>query len=229
MNISIIIPAFNEEENLKILIPQLHDIISPLCSKYELIVVDSQKTQDNSEEVCKSNNARYIKQNNYGYGDAFRTGIDNSAHEAILIVDADNSQDISKIPLMYEALGKGYDVVIGSRYVKGGTTSDPLVSVMMSKLLNLTYRIVLGFKEKDVSTDFRFYKKDLLKSIETQCFNFDVIEETLFLLKRKYPSLKVAEIPIDYKPRAEGTSKRRLFHFIADYVKLIIKLIRLRF
>lgn len=229
MNISVIIPAYNEEENLKILLPQLHGIISSLGCAYELIVADSQKTADNSEAVCKSNGAKYVIQSGSGYADAFRTGIKMSVYEAVLVVDADNSQDISRIPQMYDLLLSGADVVIGSRYVKGGTTDDPLVSVIMSKLLNFTYRVVLGFKQKDVSTDFRFYRKEKLKKIETSCENFDVIEETLFLLKKKYPDLKITEVPIDYKQRAEGVSKRRLLHFIAGYIKLTFKLFRLRF
>ena len=228
MNISVIIPAFNEEDNLKILLPKLHLIISPVCNKYELLVIDSKKTADNSEKVCDENDAKYIRQTNNGYGDAFRMGIGAAKYGAVLVVDADNSQDISKIPAMYEALNNGYDIVIGSRYVKGATTKDPFLSVVMSKILNLTYRLVLGFEEKDISTDFRFYKKEMLENITTCCNNFDVIEETLFLIKKKYPDLKIKEIPIDYKQRAEGESKRQLFLFIAGYIKLLIKLFKLR-
>lgn len=228
MNISVIIPTYNEETNLIFLLPKLHKIIAPLCSEHELIVIDSKKSVDNSEQVCINYNAKYIKQHNYGYADAFRTGIKNSLYEAIIVVDADNSQDISKIPRMYEKLNDGYDVVIGSRYVDGATTSDPISSVIMSKVLNTAYRIFLGFKEKDISTDFRFYRKQLLENIVTTCNNFDVIEETLFLLKYKYPSIKTTEVATNYMPRKEGVSKRKLFKFIIDYVKLLFKLMKYR-
>lgn len=228
MNISIIIPAYNEENNLKILLPQLHGIVSTLNADYELIVVDALKSADNSEEVCKIHNAVYIRQKKNGYADAFHTGIKNSHYEAVLVVDSDNSQDISAIPQMFNALTNGNDVVIGSRYVSGGKTDDPLSSVIMSKLLNSTYRILLGFKEKDISTDFRFYKKFMLDNLDTQCTNFDVIEETLFNLKRNYPSLKVKEIPIHYKKRAEGVSKRKLVEFIIGYITLLFRLLKLR-
>jgi dolichol-phosphate mannosyltransferase len=227
MSISVIIPAFNEAENLNKLIPLLHKICSSLCEKYELIVVDSRKTKDSSEEICRNSGATYIRQDGYGYGDAFRCGIRASTCEAIVIVDADMSQDISKIPLMYETLLNGNDVVIGSRYVKGGKTADPIVSVMMSKFLNCIFRLVLKVREKDISTDFRFYRAELLKKIETKCENFDVIEETLFLLKLNNPELRISEIPIDYKPRAEGVSKRRLFKFVVSYLKLIVRILYL--
>lgn len=227
MSISVIIPAFNEAENLNKLIPLLHRICFSLSVKYELIVVDSKKTEDNSEEMCRNSGVIYIKQDGYGYGDAFRCGVSCAVYESIIVVDADMSQDISKIPLMYEKFLSGSDVVIGSRYIEGGKTEDPIISVVMSKILNGVFRLVLGVKEKDISTDFRFYRAELLKNIETKCENFDVIEETLFLLKLNNPELRISEIPIDYKPRTEGVSKRRLFKFIVSYLKLILRILYL--
>lgn len=229
MRLSVVIPAYNEAENLKILLPELHSVISSsLGIGYELIVIDAAASDDDSESVCILNKTRYIKQTNAGYADAFRTGIAESENELLLVVDADNSQDISKISQMYNAINNGADIAIGSRYTEGGKTDDPPLSVFMSKLLNGTYRFILGFNEKDISTDFRIYKKFLLKEIVTECDNFDVIEETIFLLKRKYPSLKVVEIPIHYRQRAEGISKRKLFRFIIGYLKLLIRLMRIK-
>lgn len=229
MDISIILPCYNEEENLKILLPRLHKIVSALDVRYELIAVDSKDSCDNSESICINNNSVYIRQTKTGYADAFRTGIEKAKYDLIIIVDADNSQDIGKIPEMYGSIINGADVVIGSRYIKGGTTEDPLISVLMSRLLNFTYRIFLGFKEKDVSTDFRIYKKYMLKNIKTESDNFDVIEETLFKLKEKYHPLKIVEVPINYKQREKGVSKRKLFKFICGYIRLLFKLIKRKF
>lgn len=228
MEISVIIPTYNEEENLKILLPGLHGILAGLRTSYELIVVDAKASQDCSEKTCSVFNAKYFRQINSGYADAIRTGIEKSSYGLILVVDADNSQDISKIPEMYDAVMNGADIAIGSRYTKGGKTDDPPVSVMMSKLLNGTYRLLLGFKEKDVSTDFRIYRKQLLCGIKTTCTDFDVIEETLFLLKRKFPDLKIVEIPIHYRQRAEGISKRQLLKFIRGYINLLFRLLKIR-
>lgn len=75
MCISVIIPAFNEAENLKILLPHLHTVLSGVCNEYEILVIDSRKSADRSEDVCKTNNSKYFRQNDYGYGDAFRTVI----------------------------------------------------------------------------------------------------------------------------------------------------------
>lgn len=228
MGISVILPAFNEEENLKILIPQLKEILSEISDIYELIVVDAQGSTDNSPELCRSLEVSYVKQKNKGYGDAFRLGTDCCRYEHILVVDTDNSQDISKIPEMYRKISEGADVVIGSRYTKGGTTDDPLTSVIMSKLLNFCFRIFLGFRQKDISTDFRIYDAKMLRSINTECENFDVIEETLFLLMRKFPDIVIKEVPICYKPRLEGHSKRKLLLFIRGYIRLLLRLIKIK-
>ncbi len=223
MDISVIIPSYNEAENLRLLLPSLHSVMSEACSEYELLVVDSEKTTDDTEKVCEELSAEYIVQTGTGYAGAFRTGIKKAVGDAVLVVDADNSQDISKIGKMYEAFRDGCDVVIGSRYA-GGTTRDPLMSVLMSKALNFAYRVVLGFNEKDISTDFRIYRRSLLEQIQTKCENFDVIEETLYLLKKNNPLLRVREIPIDYRQRAYGNSKRQTCRFVCDYMKLLVKL-----
>ena len=75
MSLSVIIPTFNEAENLKNLLPKLHKIISSLNIIYELIVVDAMTSDDDSESICFLNNTRYIRQTAPGYADAFRTGI----------------------------------------------------------------------------------------------------------------------------------------------------------
>ena len=88
----IIIPAYNEADNLKILLPQLHDIMKSVCDEYEIIVVDSQKTTDDTPLVCDDLSATYVIQQGAGYGSAFRTGISCAKGDALLVVDADNSQ-----------------------------------------------------------------------------------------------------------------------------------------
>ncbi len=228
MKISIMLPSYNEEKNLEFLIPELIGILDSTAISYEIIVVDALLSSDNTESLCKKFNSIYIRQADYGYGDAFRKGIECARGELFLVVDSDASQDIGKIPLMLKEIENGADVVIGSRYTKGGKTADPIFSVVMSKMLNTAYRLILGFKEKDISTDFRMYKADLLKGINLTCSNFDIIEETLFLLKKTYPKIIIKEIPICYKKRAEGVSKRRLAVFIADYIKLLVRLSALK-
>ncbi len=228
MNISVIIPSFNEEKNLLQLIPELKKYLSLTGARFEIITIDAKASCDNTQKVCEKFNVKYIRQSKKGYGDAFRTGISCAVNDILLVVDADNCQDITKIPEMYEKMLSGADIVIGSRYVKGGKTADPPLNIIMSKILNTAYSLVLGIKQKDISTDFRMYRLSKLRKITTICENFDVIEETLFLIQKAYPDVRIEEVPISYKKRVEGSSKRQLFTFITDYIRLLFRLLKLK-
>lgn len=228
MNISVMIPSFNEEKNLIKLIPELKKHLALTGAEYEITVIDAMASSDDSIAVCNRLNVNYIRQTKKGYGDAFRTGIQNARSCVFLVVDADNCQDITKIPEMYKRIQSGADVVIGSRYVKGGKTADPPINILMSRILNTAYSIALGIKQKDISTDFRMYRTSLLKKITTRCENFDVIEETLFLLQKADKNIKIEEVPISYSKRTQGSSKRRLFTFIKDYIVLLVRLIKIK-
>ena len=228
MDISVIIPAYHEAENLKWLLPELRGILNGTGTAWEILVVDAQRLADESAAVCADNGAVYLVQPGQGYGDAFRAGIRAVQGRATVVVDADGSQDIRLLPEMYRQFVAGSDVVIGSRYVAGGRTEDRVVSVLMSRALNGTYRLLLGLREHDLSTDFRLYDTRMLRQIRTECQNFDVIEETLFLLHRAFPQIRVTELPIVYRTRREGFSKRKLLRFIGDYLRLLFRLIKIK-
>lgn len=224
MNITVIMPAFNEAENLKIIIPRLKDVLSGAGCDYRILVVDALLSSDETEKICSVTGSQYIRQTAKGYGDAFRTGIKEETGEYLLVFDADGSQDLSALPGMLSCTADGADVVIGSRYTRGGKTEDPLTNIIMSRVLNFSYRLILGLDAKDISTDYRIYKLEKLKSIKTTADNFGVIEETLFLLQERYKDLVVKEVPIHYKKRLAGESKRQTLKFIKEYLSLLGRL-----
>ena len=75
MSTSVVLLAYKEAENLKILLPQIHKVMEKLKDDYEVIVIDSAKPLDNTKEVCEKNNTLYYPQEEPGYAGAFRTGI----------------------------------------------------------------------------------------------------------------------------------------------------------
>ena len=99
----------------------------------------------------------------------------------------------------------------------------------MSHILNGIYRLVTGVKAKDLSTNFRMYRADVLREIKLTCTNYDVLEEVLLLMKLKIgKDFKVGEIPITFNKRIAGESKRRLIPFIISYIKTMFRLIGIR-
>jgi dolichol-phosphate mannosyltransferase len=122
---------------------------------------------------------------------------------------------------------KGNDVVIGSRYVKGGSSRNGFNKVM-SLALNWTYGVVLKLKVRDMSTSFRIYKAEQLKALTLSCDNFDILEEILVLLIAKNPALKIAEIPVAFHERQHGDSKRSLARFIFSYIGTMLRLRKIK-
>jgi dolichol-phosphate mannosyltransferase len=200
-----------------------------LNEEYEMIVVDTDKPTDNTEAVCQQYGARYVNQEEPGFGGAYRKGISVMKGDKMLVLDSDGSHNPIYIPDIYNKYITGYDVVIGSRYTKGGKTEDAVSSRIMSHILNGVFRIVTGVKAKDLSTNFRMYRADVLREIKLTSTNYDVLEEVLLLMKLKIgKNFKVGEIPITFNKRIAGESKRRLIPFIISYIKTMFRLIGIR-
>lgn len=228
MSISVVLLAYKEAENLKVLLPQIKEKIEVTGENYEMIIVDTAQPLDNTSEVCEQFGARYVNQRYPGFGGAFRTGIEEAQFDKFLIMDSDGSHNPVYITDIYNRFCQGADLVIGSRYVKGGKTNDAFSSIVMSKILNTVFRIVIGVKAKDISTDFRMYDTAQLKKTELTCQNYDVLQEVLMRLKQNNKKLVIAEVPISFDKRMFGESKRRLIPFIIGYIKTMFRLIAIR-
>lgn len=226
MGISVVLPACNEALNLAKLLPLIKENVEKLGEEYEIIVVDGLKSQDNSADVCSEYGAIYINQEEPFFGGAYRTGIKYAKYDKYLVLDCDGSHSPDKIPELYKTFVDGNcDLVIGSRYVKGGKTYDSFPLLVMSKLLNNTYRFLLGIKATDLSAGFRIYRTELLKNIDLKCNNFDLMQEIIVKMRLLKPDLKIQEIPITFKKREYGESKRNLSLFIYSFVSTLFKLL----
>ena len=223
MELSIIIPAFLEEENLRILLPRVIRAVSAEIPEMEILIIDSKEPLDFTKAVCEKNGVKYFnREDSNNFGDAVRMGIRQAQGEYILFMDADGSHAPELISRLLKYRGD-YDVVIGSRYIEGGFTENSPALILMSRILNMTYRIVLGLKCWDVSNSFKLYRAEQLKQIELHCTHFDIVEEILFKMHRRF-KVSIIEVPITFKKRMFGESKRNLLLFIVEYVFTIIKL-----
>ncbi len=224
MDLSIIIPAYLEEENLRVILPRLNKAIEGLTDSYEILVIDTMQSMDNTPQVCKENHAVCInRENGNYYGDAVRTGIAKASGKWILFMDADGSHSPEFIKALYE-FRDAYDIVIASRYVKGGGSDNDRLSKLMSLVVNVTFSWFLNLGCRDVSNSFKLYRSEILKGLNLKSNNFEVIEELLVKVKRKYPGLKIKEVPFFFKERMFGRTKRDLVAFIFSYLVILIKL-----
>lgn len=223
-DLNIIIPAYLEEENLRILLPRIKAVADDLKVKYEIVIVDTMTEMDNTHKVCDELQVKYInRENGNKYGDAIRTAIQHSNATHILFMDADGSHSPEFIKNLYSQK-EGNDIVIASRFIDGGGSDNKKVLIFMSWTVNFIYSFLFNLKCKDVSNSFKLYNGDLLRSITLKCDNFDIIEEILIKLKRKNKNLKLKEIPYMFKERMFGQTKRNLIAFVFSYFFTLIKL-----
>lgn len=223
MELSVVLPAYLEEENLRVLLPRLHPVLRRLAG-YEVIVVDTRRPMDQTRQACEEHGARYLpREHGDSYGDAVRTGIAAAAGRWVLLMDADGSHTPEFIPSLWERREEA-DVVIASRYTEGGHSENLLALRWMSIVLNLSYSWVLGLHCRDVSNSFKLYRGEQLRRLTLRCDNFDVVEEILFKLRKGNPGLRILEVPFTFKKRMFGETKRNLFLFILTYLYTIVKL-----
>ncbi len=223
--VSIVIPAYHEEENLRAIMPRLVAVLRAAGVPYEVLVIDTCEPLDNTREVCGEWGAHYLpRRGSNMFGDAIRTGLAAARGRWILTMDADGSHTPEFVPKLL-AHREQADVVIASRYVAGGYTENSAVLVFMSHVVNIVYRIVLGLKCQDVSNNFKLYRTELVQGLHLRCNNFDIVEEILYKLHRRHPALRIVEVPFSFKKRMFGNTKRNLVAFMFSY---LITLLRLR-
>ena len=229
MEISIVLPAFKEEENLKILLPKINNTLNEMNILYEVLVVDAMSPQDGTYDICKENKVKYTNRKHGNlYGDAIRTGIDIATGKWIIILDADGSHNPKDFKNLYNKVIEGYDIVVGSRYANGGNSHNGAILKLMSFIVNSVYRVAFQFKLKDISNSFRIYNANQLKQLQLTSNNFDIVEEILILYSIEFPDYKFCEIPIYFDKRLFGDSKRDLLKFSLSYLKSIIHLLSVK-
>jgi len=222
--LSITIPAYREAENLAIMLPSIREAAAALAPSYEVLVVDTQEPMDNTAEVCAANGVRHVyRSGGNSYGDAIRTIIAEANGDYILCMDADGSHSPAYFASMW-AQRENYDIVIGSRYAPGGHTENPAILILMSYVLNLTFRISFSIRAKDVTNSFRLYRRGILTFLRLESNDFDILEELLIKVTLRKPPARIAEVPVTFGRRKAGESKRKLVQFAFGYLKTLKRL-----
>jgi dolichol-phosphate mannosyltransferase len=224
IDLSIILPAYSEGENLKEVLPRINKVCKQLLIDFEILVIDTQTPLDDSKSICGKHHAIYLNRScDNSYGSAVRTGISNARGKRTLFMDADGSHPPEFIENLVNE-DASLDIVIASRYIEGGSTDNKKHLVLMSKLLNITISLLLGIQCKDISNSFKLYNTELLKKVHLTSDNFDIIEELLYKITINNKTIQVKEIPFNFQQRRHGKTKRNLPLFIASYLTTLIKL-----
>ena len=224
MNVSIIIPTYNEKENIVILTNKLTEIFKNYGHDLKIIVVDDNSPDGTSSVVKKLDLFEQTiflitRQEKLGLGSAYQAGYvwcKNNNSECIIQMDSDLSHPPEITINLVDSIGEGYDVAIASRYVdKGGVSSWPIHRKIISFIANMLVRIFLGSKLHDNTTGYRAFNSDtieLLINYDVKSNGFSYLIESIYLFHKK--KLKIKEIPFIFQERSIGKTKLSSFEIL---------------
>jgi len=230
MKLSVILPTYNEKENIKILIPKLEQLLKNRKISAEVLVVDD-SSPDGTAKVAAALNKKYknirvlLREKKEGIGAALRYAYDRSDGDIILSMDADLSLDVEGIPKLIRKIESGYDVVVGSRYIKSGFYEKKKIETRIKNLFstvgNKLIIFLLNLGIHDFSLNFRAIKKPVWKAIKTkEKVNVFLLE---MIVKAKYSGYKIGEIPVVFKDRRYGKSKMNLHSEAPYFLKKLLE------
>ena len=232
MKVSIVIPTYNEKGNIKRLLPDIFRIFDKGGIDGSVIVVDDNSpdgTADAVEELRGEFPVTLIRrQEKGGIGSAYITGFGKALEQGadvIFEMDADLSHDPDEIP-NFMVNTKNFDLVLGSRYVKGGGIENwNFIRRLISKGGNIFARILLGIDINDITTGYRAYRREALEGMELSSIKsngYAFQAEMLFRVSEM--GLGIKEMPITFRDRAHGKSKLSRM----EIIKFIVLCINLR-
>ncbi len=229
LDLTIVIPVFNEKENICYLISNLKKTIKKWKYKTEVLLVNDGST-DGSDKILegergKNDFIRVIHHGkNMGFGAALKTGYRNAYGRIVSTMDADLTHNPNEILKFLETINGGYDIVIGSRYIEGGKMVDVVwYRRLVSDMSRLLIRVLFNMPIKDVTNGFRGVKRDVVNSLDLKSNSFNILPE--MVVKARKRGYKITEVPMTLTKRKFGVSK---MNPLKDYTKEIVTLFKLR-
>jgi len=220
LTVSVVIPAKNEADNLRHVLPRIPRDI------YEVILVDGFST-DSTVDVARElrPDIRIVYEEGRGKGAALRTGFNTATGDIIVMLDADGSTDPAEIPVFVAALLIGADFVKGSRFIQGGGTADmTLFRKTGHAALMLVVKFLFGGNFSDLCYGYNAFWREVLPQLALDADGFEI--ETLMNVRALNAGLKIAEVPSYESERIYGLSNLRA---IPDGWRILKTIFRERF
>ena len=227
MDISIVIPVYNEEESLTPLMEWVARVMKEHGFSYEVIFVDDGST-DSSWEVITRLKGEYAAirgirfRRNYGKSPALYCGFDAAQGEVVITMDADLQDSPDEIPELYRMVTEGgYDLVSGWKQKR----YDPLGKTLPSKFFNFTARLTSGIRLHDFNCGLKAYRKKVVKSIEV----YGEMHRFIPILAKQAGFKRIGEKVVQHRARQFGVSKFGWERMIKGYIDLLTVLFMTRF
>lgn len=219
MDISIIIPLYNEEESLPELMQWIDKVMQENSFSYEVVMIDD-GSSDNSWEVIETLAVQYpglqgIKfRRNYGKSAALNEGFKIAEGQCVITMDADLQDSPDEIPDLYKMIMEGnMDLVSGWKKKR----HDPLSKRIPSKLFNRITRIMSGIKLNDFNCGLKAYKNNVIKSIEV----YGEMHRYIPVIAKQAGFVNIGEKVVEHRARKYGITKFGLERFINGFLDLL--------
>ena len=224
LDLTLMVLARNEAENLSRALPEARRVLDDLGITYEILVIDA-GSRDATQDVVTAFGARLHVQSESGYGNAFREGLQLIQGRYLLTLDADLSHDPNYIQVLWDRRHSA-ELLVGSRYTPGGEARMPIFRLLLSQMLNRSFGKLLSIPVSDLSSGFRLYKSSVLRTVNLQGRDFDILIE--LLVKLYMEGYRVTELPMFYKPRGQGHSNVRFARFAWSYTAALWRMFKTR-
>jgi len=228
--ISVVLPTYNERENIVKLITHIESVLKRKGLKAEIVVVDD-NSPDGTARIVRKLNKKYrnirvfVRPKKLGIGSAHLFGYQKAKGYIVIAMDTDLSHDPEQIVNMIEKINEGYDIVAGSRHMKGSyyerKTPETRRKYIASKYGNMLTAFISGVPIHDFTNGFRAIRKDVVKNVKTESTGNSFLME--FIVKAQNKGYRVTEIPVTFKDRKFGQSKLQLEKESLKYILDLLK------
>ena len=219
--LDIVVPVYNEADGIL----RLFDEISREIHTEKRVLIIYDFDEDSTVPVVKENSSKYsftivLVKNTIGRGalNAIKTGMRTATAEMVLVMMADSSDRLDVVDSMCNLMAQGYDVVCGSRYMRGGKQNGgPVLKGLFSKTAGLSLHYLTRIPTHDVTNSFKLYRKALLDNIEIESTGgFEIGLE--ICVKAYAGGYKIGEIPSEWFDREEGESNFHMWKWLPHYL-----------
>jgi len=230
VKVSVILPTYNERENIVSLIESLSSVLVDEGHDYQVVVVDDNSPDGTAEAVrqrySSTERVKLICRNGQrGLATALKTGIQESSGDVVVLMDADFSHSPQDLPALLDDVGR-YDLVNGSRYLKSGGFQGNARARICSTVINWFLSMILRLKTTDNTSGFLAIKRSLLRRWDLDRIFYGYGDFHFRLLYDAFrSSATIKEVPIVHRPRRKGRAKTRL---VRDGWGYVISALRVR-
>ena len=220
--LSVVIPVYNEKQNISYLYENLNSVLPGIGRKYEVILIDDGSMDGTFKELLsiheQNDNYKIIRfRKNFGQTPAMSAGFDYANGEVIITLDADLQNDPKDIPALLEKIDEGYDVVSGWRINR---QDKAIPRKLPSKIANWLIARLTGVKIHDYGCTLKAYRSDVVKNIELYGEMHRYIPAVA-----SWMGISVAEVPVHHHSRKFGKSK----YGISRTIRVILDIITLKY